>query len=244
MDYSKFCYKLHTLSFNRVNTVNATKAVLDQHINSLTSKTVGIFNQTQLELFVAQNSEFGLNLRNQSRPLKYPEVGLWASNYLAIKEFIDSEYDYLILVEDDTKLEPDFFEKLNTYMQEMPSDMDCFLAYKPENIFYNAGYELLQNEEQYHTDSEIIWIAHQTWSTCCILLNKVGAQKILDYINAGISDPIDLFLFGNQQGQYDVSSNSRRLKVYSPAKNQPAMAKLEIYKTIIQDGAVIELDNL
>ena len=239
MDYSKFCYKLHTLSFNRINTVNATKAVLDASISSLSSKTVGIFNQTQLELFMVQNSDFNINWENLSRPLKYPEVGLWASNYLAIKEFMESAYDYLILVEDDIKLEPDFFSKLDLYLEEMPSDIDCFLAYKPENIFYNAGYELLENEEQYHTASNIIWIAHQTWSTGCILLNKAGASKIMSYINEGISDPIDLFLFGNQNGQYSVSSNSRRLNVYSPAKNQPELAKLELYKTLIQDGDII-----
>lgn len=242
MDYSKFCYKLHTLSFNRVNTVNATTSVLNQSISSLTSDTVGIFNKAQLDDFILGHNDFNLDLDNQSRPLKYPEIGLWASNFLALKEFIQSEYDYLILVEDDIKLKTDFFTKLESYMDDMPGDMECFLAYKPENIFYNAGYEMLQNEAQYHTSSSKIWIAHQTWSTGCIIFNKAGAQKVLNYINNGISDPIDLFLFGNQTGQYEVSSNSRILNVYSPAKNEPAMADLEIYKTLIQDGAIIQED--
>lgn len=239
MDYSKVCYKLHSLSFNRQNTVSVTKAILDINLTSLNSNTVGIFNQAQLDAFLDQNTGFNLNLGQSVRPLKYPEVGLWASNYLAIKEFAESSYDYLVLIEDDIKLHDNFYTKLDEYMDEMPSDMECFLIFKPDNIFYNAGYEALTNEESFYTSSPKIWIAHQTWSTGCFIINKAGAAKFLNYIQSGISDAIDIFIFGNQSGQYDVSSNSRMLNVYSPSKSEDPSSELHIYKTLIQDGKII-----
>jgi GR25 family glycosyltransferase involved in LPS biosynthesis len=243
MDYDKICYKIHSLSFNRRNTVNATKVVLDLHLNQLNSKTVSILNQEKLDQFMIEHSDFKLNLPDAIRPLKYPEVGLWASNYLAIKEFMESDYDYLILVEDDIRLNSNFYTKLEEHMSEMPSDMECFLIFKPDNIFYNRGYEALVNEESFYTSSPKIWIAHQTWSTGCMLINKSGAQKFLNYIQSGISAPIDIFIFGNQEGQYDVSSNSRVLNVYSPSKTEEKSSELHIYPTLIQNGKIIDSGN-
>jgi GR25 family glycosyltransferase involved in LPS biosynthesis len=243
MDYTKVCYKLHTLAFNRVNTVNTTKGILNERVPSLSSPTVGIFNQEQLNSFMDQNPDFKLNLSQSMRPLKYPEIGLWASNFLAIKEFLASSNDYLILVEDDIKLNENFYTKFEQYMEESPSDMDCFLMFKPDNIFFVSGYESLTNEESFHTSSPSVWIAHQSWSTGCVVLNRQGAQKVLDYIANGISDAIDIFIFGNQSGQYDVSSNSRALNVYSPSKTEEMVAELHIYNTLIQNGQTIDSGN-
>lgn len=243
MDHSKFCYKIHSLSFNRRNTVNATKAVLDLNLNQLNSKTVSILNQDKLDEFMIEYPDFKLNLDESVRPLKYPEVGLWASNYLAMKEFMDSSYEYLILVEDDIRLNSNFYTKLEEYMSEMPEDMECFLIFKPDNIFYNKGYESLLNEESFHTSSSKIWIAHQTWSTGCMLINRAGAQKFLDYVQSGISAAIDIFVFGNNEGQYDVSSNSRILNVYSPSKTEESCCELHLYPTLIQNGKVIDSSN-
>lgn len=243
MDYTKVCYKLHTLAFNRAQTVNVTKSILNQELASLSSPTVLILNQDHLDSFMNQNPEFNLNLNESPRPLKYPEVGLWASNYLAIKEFANSSYDYLILIEDDIKLNDNFYTKLNEYMSDMPDNMECFMLFKPENIFYNSGYESLVNEESFYTASTKIWVAHQTWSTGCMIINKSGAQKFLDYIQSGISVPIDMFIFGNQAGQYDVSSNSRALNVYSPSKTEESCSELHIYSTLIQNGNTIDSSN-
>lgn len=243
MDYSRVCYKMHHLALNRKNTVNASLSILNQQISPINTRTVGIFNKAQLDVFMDSNPDFNLDLTNQSRPLKYPEVGLWASNFLAIKQFLSSTKEYLILIEDDIKLNNRFYAKMDEYFESMPSDMECFLIFRPENIFYISGYENLQDEDQYHTSSPKIWVAHQTWSTGCIMVNRSGAQKILDYISNGISDPIDLFLFGPQSGQYFVASNSRRLNVYSPSKTEEPVAELEIYATLIQGGELIDSSN-
>lgn len=231
MDYSKVAYKLHTLSLNRKQTVDATRQVLDASIHDLNTKTYGIFNQHNLDSFLEDYPNFKIDTGNATKPLKYPEVGLWASNYVAIKEFLNYDYEYLLLVEDDVKVKDNFYTKMDEYFNEMPSNMECFLVFKPENIFYIAGYEALENESQYHTDSSKIWKAHQTWSTGAILLNRAGANKFIDYIESGIKGAMDIFLFGSD----------KTLNVYSPAKLEEPMAELHLYSTLIQSGKEIEV---
>lgn len=230
MNYSKFCYQIHTLSMNRAQTVNKTRSILDEKIANLNTDTVGIFRKKDLDSFIDLNPNFKVSSENLEKPLKYPEVGLWASNYLAINAFLESDFEYLILVEDDVMLKNVFYTKLEEYLEEMPSDWDCFLIFKPTNIFYISGYESLLNEEQYYTDSLKIWKAHQSWSTGCLLLNRSGALAFKNYIESGISGAMDIFLFGSQ----------KVMNVYSPAKLEESMAELHLYSTLIQSGKEIE----
>ena len=239
MNYSKMCYQVHSTNFNRLQTVNATKSILNERLTDLSLKTNLITNGNQLNDFLL-DSNITLNSSDILGKIKYPELGLWASNYYALKAFLDSNYDYILIVEDDVRLKPNFYDLMDTYFNDIPSDMDCFMVFTPENIFFDKGYEALQDESQYYTNSDNIWVAHQTWSTGAIIFNKAGAQKMIDYINGGVALPYDLYIFGTDADQYQISSNSRDLNVYSLSKNAERLASLDIYPSTIQGGQLIE----
>lgn len=239
MDYSKVCYQIHHLALNRTNTVSANRTILDQNIDDLNLKTVYINNKNSLDEALSE-VDFNLNVNETMGKLKYQEIGLWYSNFKALKNFISTDYDYIILIEDDVQIDNNFYSLLNNYFPQIPSDMDCFVVFNPKNIFYNSGYENLNNPAQYYTEFNDIWIAHQTWSTGALMFNKSGAQKVLNYINNGIGLKYDEFIFGQGFSQYDPLSNKRALNVYSLSKDAQPLSELKLYNTIIQTGDIIE----
>jgi GR25 family glycosyltransferase involved in LPS biosynthesis len=122
------------------------------------------------------------------------ELGIWASNYTAWKNFVDSDYDYIILMEDDIVLGNKFNEKLIHYMNELPQDWDIFTAYIPS--FGNDRYN--KNNKSLNIGKENICRVYQSWSCLCYVVSKQGAQKLLDQVKSSVKSPIDHYLFYNQ----------------------------------------------
>jgi GR25 family glycosyltransferase involved in LPS biosynthesis len=108
----------------------------------------------------------------------------------------------------------------------------------PENIFYNAGYENLKDESKYKTENPNIWIAHQTWSTGCMIISRSGAEKILNYIYDGINLPLDIFILGGSTLR-NPKKNDRILNVYSLSKNATRITSLKEYPSQIQNGKYV-----
>jgi GR25 family glycosyltransferase involved in LPS biosynthesis len=119
------------------------------------------------------------------------ELGIWASNYTAWKNFLDSDYEYIILMEDDIVLNKDFNNKLSSYIKELPDDWDAFTAFVPNtgNIRYN------KNNKNLFIDSKNICRVYQSWSCLCYVVSRKGAKKFIEEVSKPVSSPIDHYLF-------------------------------------------------
>lgn len=128
----------------------------------------------------------GYNLDNK-QGWRYGEVGIWASNWLAWKNFIESEYDYLILMEDDIVLYKNFLDNIKKHIAELPDQFDAFHAFCPESedYKYSVGLDISEN----------ICLSYQDWSCACYIINKSGAKKMIELASRGISLPLDWFMF-------------------------------------------------
>lgn len=119
------------------------------------------------------------------------ELGIWASNYIAWQNFLNSDYEYVILMEDDIILEKNFNDKLIKYMDELPEDWDVFTAYIPEsgNVRYN------KNKKDLFVGKENICRVYQSWSCLCYVVSKKGAEKLMREVQNTVKSPIDHYLF-------------------------------------------------
>lgn len=122
------------------------------------------------------------------------ELGIWASNWFAWKNFLKSKHDYVILMEDDIVLSKDFNEKIIQYINELPDDWDVFTAYIPDTG--NIRYEKRKNELL--IGKENICKVYQSWSCLCYVVSRSGAQKLLKEVRKKIKSPIDHYLFYNK----------------------------------------------
>lgn len=123
------------------------------------------------------------------------ELGIWASNYTAWEKFSKSNYDSIILMEDDIQLSKHFNSMLYKYMEELPEDWDVFTVYIPEsgNIRYKKRYkELLIGKEN-------ICKVYQSWSCLCYVVSKSGAKKLMEEVKTPVARPLDNYLFYHDQ---------------------------------------------
>ena len=122
------------------------------------------------------------------------ELGIWASNYKAWENFAKSDYDYIILMEDDIQLLGSFNEKLIKYIDDMPDDWDVFTAYIPS--FGNERYG--KDRKDLFVGKDNICRVYQSWSCLCYVVSKKGAKKLLKQIQSTVKSPIDHYLFYNK----------------------------------------------
>lgn len=186
-------YKLFHLprDHDRNKLVENVHSILLKDIKILETDTIKISSYDDYVKFKEQNPEFnidtnGYNLDNK-QGWRYGEVGIWASNWLAWKNFIDSDYDYLILMEDDIVLYKNFLYKLNIYMNDLPETFDAFHVFCPADQVdkYQPSLDF----------SDKICSSYQDWSAACYILSKTGAKKMIEIANTGINLPLDWFMF-------------------------------------------------
>lgn len=144
--------------------------------------------------FVANNPNFkvdinGYNLDGQ-QGWRYGEIGIWASNWTAWNKFLHSEYDYLILMEDDLLCENNLPETIEQYIKECPQDFDALYINVPGDQLnkYNSSQDVSINISR----------AYQDWSCACYVVQKSTIKNMIDFANIGISLPLDWFMFRQQ----------------------------------------------
>ena len=237
MHHEKFCYQIHHIKGEdpiRNNIVQFSHDVLSADIDFLNSETIAIYNEDELQSFSKKYPRFKIN--GHTHNFRYPEIGLWASTYVALLNFVSQTYDNLILIEDDCRPAHDFFNLLDKYFKELPQDWECF-------VVYNVGREPtdMHPTDHYEVGLENICLAYQVWSTASIMLNKESAKRIIDYIeNFGISLPLDIFLFYKQiKGigadiKDEYSLDDYYIKSYTVKLDKPQLAFLTKLETQIQ----------
>jgi GR25 family glycosyltransferase involved in LPS biosynthesis len=201
----KICYEIFHIE-NLGNTANLRKDLKDKVVNHLFDKldklgsdAVLINNQDLYNEFI--KNVFDLKPAFQ---FKFGEMGVWASNIAAILKFIDSEYDVLMLMEDDIQIYDEFYDLFIEYMEQIPKDWDVFSYFVHANQF-DLYKEDFQNQE--------IVKAYQDWSMLCWVLTKDCAKKIIDDISKnGITMPIDWYIFRQPDKftSYTLSPTARK----------------------------------
>jgi GR25 family glycosyltransferase involved in LPS biosynthesis len=171
--------------------VRRAKAVLKDDFEELNTPTIIMKTKEDVQTFY-KSSDIRIDPKGfEGNGWKAGELGIWASNYTAWKNFVDSDYDYIILMEDDIVLSKDFNKKLKHYISELPNDWDAFTAFVPRtgNVRYN------KNNKNLFIDKKNVCRVYQSWSCLCYVVSKKGAVKILEEVKTPVSSPIDHYLF-------------------------------------------------
>lgn len=158
---------------------------LDSKFNKLESETINLMGEGSAQNFINDHENF-----NPKHNFKIGEVGVWASNFTAWNNLLNSKYDAALLFEDDLLLQEDFYEKLLYLLNNLPEDWDFFSVFcHPDQ----AG--------RYHRDYDIndkISKAYQDWSMLSYMVSRKGAEKALNFMKDGFYQPVDWFVFRNQ----------------------------------------------
>jgi GR25 family glycosyltransferase involved in LPS biosynthesis len=165
----------------------------------LDTPTFKISNREEYNKFLLDNPDFKPDTNGYEldgfRGWKMGEIGIWASNWTAWNNFLKSEDEYLILMEDDIVHNEEFLPMINYYLSQLPDDWDIFHAFSPADQFnkYNETHDIGARD---------ICKAYQDWSCLCYIINKRGAKKLL--LNSDMFNlPLDWYMF-RQQDKFNI----------------------------------------
>jgi GR25 family glycosyltransferase involved in LPS biosynthesis len=178
---------------------NRVIAALDGVVDRLATDPVLINSQDKYNNFV--NNVFDLKPHFE---FKFGEMGVWASNIVALNKFIESDYDVMMLMEDDIEISSNFYELLSEYLNVIPDDWDVFSYFVHPNQF--ARYTNVNRKDE-------VVLAYQDWSMLCWLIKKPAAIKMIEDISRnGIDMPIDWYIFRQPEKfkSYSLSPTARR----------------------------------
>lgn len=189
----KFLYKVfHSQSnLERSHLVKNVNQYMSEFCDELDTPTIEIKTENDLKDFYENNKSFKIDSNGYNldgvQGWKLGELGIWASNYAAWNNFLKTDSDYLILMEDDIILYNNFFPLLKKYLEEIKIDWDCFSFFIPEDQIYKYNLELLISEN--------VSKVYSDWSCLCYVLNRKGAEKALSNMNQGVNLPLDWYFY-------------------------------------------------
>jgi hypothetical protein len=171
---------------------------MSKHFSELKTETVLLKEDKDIEDFfknkdIVMHRE-GFPGRGESGGWKIGELGLWASTYLAIKNFLNSPYENLIIMEDDIVLYDNFVDSLNYYMNDLPSDWNLFFAYTPEKSKKRYYNDLEETRKTFEIGKKNIVKTFGEECTMCYVISKTGAKKLIRLFKEPIRAPIDWYL--------------------------------------------------
>lgn len=201
--------------------VQNAKKQLIKDFDILETPTIIMKNQQDVKNFYSNSNLKIYPLGHFQTGWKPGELGIWASNYTAWKNFLKTDYDYIILMEDDIVLNKDFNSKLVDYLDELPDNWDIFTAYIP--TFGNVRYEKRKNELM--IGKENVCKVYQSWSCLCYVVSKKGAERLMREVRQKIKSPIDHYLFYH-----------RGLNVYTIKMENENICSLYETKSTVQEA--------
>jgi glycosyl transferase family 25 len=170
---------------------------------------VNAHNESDLKEFYSSNLEF----RVTGAELTKPEVGCFASHYLAWKYIVKNKLEDLLILEDDALLKNNFLNKYTSSKKKLPKDYDMFFLYA--NRYMAARFSI----KDHYIKNHFIARAYQDWSTLAYLISYEGAVKAIDLTHKmGMIRPVDNFLL--------EGGENRLLNVYAP--KPPELLPIEI----------------
>lgn len=210
------CYKIfHVdgIDKDRDYCYNQIKSVLSKSYDELDTPTVYLKTFNDVEEFYKVETKFRVNYippqkdGGPSFPPNSGTVGVFASNYMAFKNLLKSNYDYLFIFEDDVVVSKNFAHANEAYIKELPEGWDFFTTFVPSDCYqwYNPDYNIPGNTYVSRT--------YQDWSCAGYVVNRKSAQKAINDIEKnGVNDPIDWYIFNSRLlGKTEIYFNT-----YSP----------------------------
>jgi GR25 family glycosyltransferase involved in LPS biosynthesis len=189
----KFAHKIFHLEEDdlRGTEVNSLNQYMSSYSKILITPTVRISNKDQYDSFLKNNPNFipnpyGYNLHGE-QGWRFGEIGIWASNWTAWHNFLKSDADYLILMEDDIMYSIDFMEIIINYMQQLPEGWEIFHAFSPADQFHKYS-------DWHNLGADDICIAYQDWSCLCYIITRDAAKKMIANSNM-FELPLDWYMF-------------------------------------------------
>ena len=160
---------------------------------------------------------------NYPEHFKPGERGLWFSTYIALIEFLKTDFDALLILEDDIILEKDFLAGAQGYLNRVPLMWDFFYQYVHP----------WQGENNYRDEHSLgdtkVCRSYQVWSNACFWVSRSGANKLLDTLEYGvIEDAIDWYIL--KRGM------TREWAVYTLKPNVEMFCNIAGFETTIQNG--------
>jgi GR25 family glycosyltransferase involved in LPS biosynthesis len=206
----KFCYKIfHIPGYGDSGPIR--QSLFDDLDPYLSSKISRI--DTPTILISSENDYFDVqdkyNILDPKTKFKWGELGIWASNLVAMKNFLESDKEYLMLMEDDIYVKDKelFLSLLENFMGQLPEGWEIFSYFvHPKEYWLGYGVEVddsipgfpvyqVSDPKDVSFDADVVE-AYQDWSLLCYIVNKDSAKRILDIIKEiGITEPIDWFVF-------------------------------------------------
>jgi hypothetical protein len=192
-------------------------------IERLGSPTVYLNTKEKVDIFLGDNPQFKVNtVEDYAKPGEtFPPsagvVGVWASNYLAYKNFLATDKEVLFLFEDDVLLSANFHIVVPFYMRQLLPIWDFFSLFVPDDSLF------AYNEEQHDIGEDSVCRSYQQWSCAGYVVSRRGAEKaIKDIETRGISAPIDWYIFNfrmkPEQDQIKFATYTLKPEAYKPVK--------------------------
>ena len=189
----------------------------------LGSPTMYLNTADKVENFINLHPEFKVNTvedycqPGETFPPSAGVVGVWASNYMAWKRFLESDYDTLIIFEDDIVLSKNFKFIAEKYLDELMPVWDFFSFFVPNDSFF------AYNPQLHDMGDENICRSYQQWSCAGYAVSRRGAEKaIADVESQGITAPVDWYIFNfrmkQEENQAQFSTYTVKPDKYIPIK--------------------------
>jgi GR25 family glycosyltransferase involved in LPS biosynthesis len=189
----------------------------------LGSSTMYLNTADKVENFINLHQDFKVNTvedycqPGETFPPSAGVVGVWASNYKAWKRFLESDYDTLIIFEDDIVLSKNFKFIAEKYLDELMPVWDFFSFFVPNDSFF------AYNPQLHDMGDENICRSYQQWSCAGYAVSRRGAEKaIADVESQGITAPVDWYIFNfrmkQEENQAQFSTYTVKPDKYIPIK--------------------------
>jgi GR25 family glycosyltransferase involved in LPS biosynthesis len=166
-------------------------------------------------------------------------IGVWASNYTAYKNFLETDKDILILFEDDIILSKNFKSVLNSYLMELPEGWEFFSPFVPSDSLF------AYNEIEHSFNNDYLTCrSYQQWSCATYVVSRAGAKKAVENVESlGITAPIDWYIFNFRMKQEDAQIRFNTYTV-KPNSYKPVKLLLEAAAySSIHKGSTEELNK-
>lgn len=189
----KFAHKIFHIDSNeeRSHHVKSLNDYMTMYSKLLQTPTIKISNKEEYDLFLSNNPTFqpdpyGYSLHGE-QGWRFGEIGIWASNWTAWNNFLKTDADYLILMEDDIVENSSFMEIIINYIQQLPENWEAFHAFSPADQFgkYNSTHDI---------GSDDVCVAYQDWSCLCYVITKKAAERMIAY-SSNFNLPLDWYMF-------------------------------------------------
>jgi len=126
------------------------------------------------------------------------EIGVWLSTISTVRAFLETDFEILLILEDDVHLEQEGISIINEYIQKLPKSFDFFFLYTPENQFPIYGrkkhIKSYLRKNYFFDDPAKLTEVYQHWSNAAYLVSRKGAKKFLNSVDREISLPVDWHL--------------------------------------------------